>query len=258
MVTHGTASDFVLTHAYVGFLMPLLIELQHITERPLATEDARPPVRRSGRIEAMPTGASRDGRPMGWPRRLTRIGGAGRGDLVVLRRPALRRPTCPGPDGRSWRSGRGRRAVWIRAARRADGRWTAAGSRHGGSSGGTARASAWVEVVPYATAEDAGVLAPGPDVLRRRPHTRRGRCWRSGSSPTGRCRAWPTRGSSTSRRRRPAGDVRARVRWPGPSDGSWSSPAWPGPPSTGTWADALRLAGRQAERVAVGAGATRG
>ncbi len=34
MVTHGTTSDYVLTHAYVGFLMPLLIELQHITERP--------------------------------------------------------------------------------------------------------------------------------------------------------------------------------------------------------------------------------
>jgi hypothetical protein len=34
MVTHGTISDFTLTHAYVGFLIPLLIELQHITERP--------------------------------------------------------------------------------------------------------------------------------------------------------------------------------------------------------------------------------
>jgi hypothetical protein len=33
MVTHGTTSDFTLTHAYVGFLIPLLIELQHITER---------------------------------------------------------------------------------------------------------------------------------------------------------------------------------------------------------------------------------
>jgi hypothetical protein len=34
MVTHGTVSDFTLTHAYVGFLIPLLVELQHITERP--------------------------------------------------------------------------------------------------------------------------------------------------------------------------------------------------------------------------------
>jgi len=34
MVTHGTASDFTLTHAYVGFLIPLLIELQHIEEAP--------------------------------------------------------------------------------------------------------------------------------------------------------------------------------------------------------------------------------
>jgi hypothetical protein len=36
MVTHGTASDFTLTHAYVGFLIPLLIELQHLDERPTA------------------------------------------------------------------------------------------------------------------------------------------------------------------------------------------------------------------------------
>ena len=34
MVTHGTTSDFMLTNAYIGFLIPLLIELQHITERP--------------------------------------------------------------------------------------------------------------------------------------------------------------------------------------------------------------------------------
>ena len=34
MVTHGTTSDFTLTNAYVGFLIPLVIELQHITERP--------------------------------------------------------------------------------------------------------------------------------------------------------------------------------------------------------------------------------
>jgi hypothetical protein len=33
MVTHGSSSDFTLTNAYVGFLIPLLIELQHITER---------------------------------------------------------------------------------------------------------------------------------------------------------------------------------------------------------------------------------
>ncbi len=34
MVTHGSVSDFTLTNAYIGFLIPLLIELQHITERP--------------------------------------------------------------------------------------------------------------------------------------------------------------------------------------------------------------------------------
>jgi hypothetical protein len=33
MVTHGTETDFVLTHAYVGFLLPLLIELQHLEAR---------------------------------------------------------------------------------------------------------------------------------------------------------------------------------------------------------------------------------
>ncbi len=33
-VTHGTISDFTLTNAYLGFLIPLMIELQHITERP--------------------------------------------------------------------------------------------------------------------------------------------------------------------------------------------------------------------------------
>jgi hypothetical protein len=36
MVTHGTMSDFTLTNAYVGFLIPLIIELQHIAERPTA------------------------------------------------------------------------------------------------------------------------------------------------------------------------------------------------------------------------------
>ena len=34
MVTHGSTSDFTLTNAYVGFIIPLIIELQHITERP--------------------------------------------------------------------------------------------------------------------------------------------------------------------------------------------------------------------------------
>jgi hypothetical protein len=33
-VTHGTASDFTLTNAYIGFLIPLMIELQHIAGRP--------------------------------------------------------------------------------------------------------------------------------------------------------------------------------------------------------------------------------
>ena len=35
MVTHGTTSDFTLTNAYIGFLIHLMIELQHITERPI-------------------------------------------------------------------------------------------------------------------------------------------------------------------------------------------------------------------------------
>jgi hypothetical protein len=34
-VTHGTASDFTLTNAYIGFLIPLMIELQHIVGRPV-------------------------------------------------------------------------------------------------------------------------------------------------------------------------------------------------------------------------------
>jgi hypothetical protein len=34
MVTHGPTSDFTLTNAYIGFLIPLMIELQHIAERP--------------------------------------------------------------------------------------------------------------------------------------------------------------------------------------------------------------------------------
>ena len=33
MVTHGSESDFTLTNAYISFLIPLQIELQHITER---------------------------------------------------------------------------------------------------------------------------------------------------------------------------------------------------------------------------------
>jgi hypothetical protein len=32
MTTHGTTSDFTLTNAYISFLIPLQIELQHITE----------------------------------------------------------------------------------------------------------------------------------------------------------------------------------------------------------------------------------
>jgi hypothetical protein len=36
MVTHGPTSDYTLTNAYVGFLIPLMIELQHIAERPSA------------------------------------------------------------------------------------------------------------------------------------------------------------------------------------------------------------------------------
>ena len=34
MVTHGPTSDYTLTNAYIGFLIPLMIELQHITVRP--------------------------------------------------------------------------------------------------------------------------------------------------------------------------------------------------------------------------------
>jgi hypothetical protein len=36
MVTHGATSDYTLTNAYIGFLIPLMIELQHITVRPTA------------------------------------------------------------------------------------------------------------------------------------------------------------------------------------------------------------------------------
>jgi hypothetical protein len=34
MITHGSTSDYTLTNAYLGFLIPLMIELQHITKRP--------------------------------------------------------------------------------------------------------------------------------------------------------------------------------------------------------------------------------
>jgi len=34
MVTHGPRSDFTLTNAYIGFVLPLMIELQYIEERP--------------------------------------------------------------------------------------------------------------------------------------------------------------------------------------------------------------------------------
>ena len=34
MVTHGPRSDFTLTNSYIGFLLPLMIELQYIEERP--------------------------------------------------------------------------------------------------------------------------------------------------------------------------------------------------------------------------------
>ena len=36
MVTHGPSSDYTLTNAYIGFLIPLMIELQHITVRSTA------------------------------------------------------------------------------------------------------------------------------------------------------------------------------------------------------------------------------
>jgi len=35
MTTHGSTSDFTLTNAYLSFLIPLQIELQHITEKPV-------------------------------------------------------------------------------------------------------------------------------------------------------------------------------------------------------------------------------
>ena len=33
MITHGPTTDYLLTNAYIGFLIPLMIELQHIAER---------------------------------------------------------------------------------------------------------------------------------------------------------------------------------------------------------------------------------
>ena len=30
MVTHGPTDDYTLTNAYIGFVLPLMIELQHI------------------------------------------------------------------------------------------------------------------------------------------------------------------------------------------------------------------------------------
>jgi hypothetical protein len=34
MITHGPTDDYTLTNAYVGFLFPLMIELQHIERQP--------------------------------------------------------------------------------------------------------------------------------------------------------------------------------------------------------------------------------
>lgn len=33
MVTHGTTSDYTLTHAYISYILPLQIELQHLAVR---------------------------------------------------------------------------------------------------------------------------------------------------------------------------------------------------------------------------------
>jgi catechol 2,3-dioxygenase-like lactoylglutathione lyase family enzyme len=35
-ITHGPAHDYTLTSAYVGFVLPLMIELQHLERRPVA------------------------------------------------------------------------------------------------------------------------------------------------------------------------------------------------------------------------------
>jgi hypothetical protein len=34
MTTHGPTDDYTLTNAYIGFLIPLMIELQHIAQQP--------------------------------------------------------------------------------------------------------------------------------------------------------------------------------------------------------------------------------
>jgi hypothetical protein len=34
-VTHGPAHDYTLTSAYIGFALPLMIELQHLEQRPV-------------------------------------------------------------------------------------------------------------------------------------------------------------------------------------------------------------------------------
>jgi catechol 2,3-dioxygenase-like lactoylglutathione lyase family enzyme len=34
MITHGPTDDYTLTNAYIGFLIPLMIELQHIQRQP--------------------------------------------------------------------------------------------------------------------------------------------------------------------------------------------------------------------------------
>ena len=37
-ITHGPTHDYVLTSAYIGFLLPLMIELQHLERRPRQAE----------------------------------------------------------------------------------------------------------------------------------------------------------------------------------------------------------------------------
>jgi hypothetical protein len=32
-ITHGPTHDYVLTNAYIGFLLPLMVELQHLERR---------------------------------------------------------------------------------------------------------------------------------------------------------------------------------------------------------------------------------
>jgi catechol 2,3-dioxygenase-like lactoylglutathione lyase family enzyme len=36
-ITHGPAQDYTLTSAYIGFVLPLMIELQHLERRPAAS-----------------------------------------------------------------------------------------------------------------------------------------------------------------------------------------------------------------------------